>query len=112
MIRCNPYRLVGGAMFIGVIFSLSACGGSSSSGFVSGPPVTTPSPTTTPPPTTPPPTTPLPPPDLTSFNRQVAQGREDFAALESSTLLPSAKMPVTGSASYSGVVLYKPAFPK
>ena len=112
MIRCNPYRLVGGAVFMGVIFSLSACGGSSSSGSVSGPPATTPPPTTTPPPVTPPPvtpppTTPLPPPDLTSFNRQVAQGREDFAALESSTLLPSAKMPVTGIASYSGVVLYK-----
>jgi hypothetical protein len=51
----------------------------------------------------------VPPPDLTYFNNQVAKGREDFAALESSTLLPSAKMPVTGSASYSGVVLYKTA---
>ena len=112
MIRCNPYRLVGGAVFMGVIFSLSACGGSSSSGSVSGPPATTPPPTTTPPPVTPPPvtpppTTPLPPPDLTSFNRQVAQGREDFAALETTPILPSAKMPVTGIASYSGVVLYK-----
>ena len=97
MIRCNPYRLVGGAMFMGVIFSLSACGGSSSSGFLSGPPVTNPPPTTT------------PPPDLTSFNRQVAQGREDFAALEATPGLPSARMPVTGGASYSGVVLYKTA---
>jgi hypothetical protein len=34
MTRCNPYRLVGGAMFMGVIFSLSACGGSSSSGLI------------------------------------------------------------------------------
>jgi hypothetical protein len=101
MTRCNPYRLVGGAVFMGVIFSLSACGGSSSSGFVSGPPATTT------PPTTPPPTKPLPPPDLTRFNEQVAKGREDFAAIESSTLLPSAKMPVMGLASYSGVVLYK-----
>jgi hypothetical protein len=112
MTRCNPYRLVGGAVFMGVILSLSACGGSSSSGSVSGPPATTPPPTTTPPPVTPPPvtpppTTPLPPPDLTSFNRQVAQGREDFAALETTPILPSAKMPVTGIASYSGVVLYK-----
>jgi hypothetical protein len=101
MTRCNPYRLVGGAVFMGVIFSLSACGGSSSSGFVSGPPVTTP-----PPPASPPP---VPPPDITSFNMQVATGREDFAAFETTPGLPSAKMPVTGRGYYSGVVLYKTA---
>ena len=114
MTRCNPYRLVGGAMFMGVIFSLSACGGSSSSGSVSGPPATTPPPTTTPPPVTPPPVTPppvtpLPPPDLTYFNNQVAKGREDFAALLETSVLPIAKLPVTGNAIYSGVVLYKTA---
>ena len=124
MIRCNPYRLVGGAAFMGVILSLSACGGSSSSGSVSGPPATTPPPTTTPPPVTPPPvtpppttpppvtpppTTPLPPPDLTYFNNQVAKGREDFAALLETPVLPIARLPVIGGASYSGVALYKTA---
>jgi hypothetical protein len=94
MTRCNPYRLVGGAMFMGVIFSLSACGGSSSSGLITDRLVTTPSPN---------------PPDLTRFNKQVATGREDFAALTTTPGLPSAEMPVTGGASYSGMVLYKTA---
>jgi hypothetical protein len=51
----------------------------------------------------------VPPPDLTSFNNQVATGREDFAAFETTPRLPSAKMPVTGRAYYRGVVLYKTA---
>jgi hypothetical protein len=107
MTRCNPYRLVGGAAFMGVIFSLSACGGSSSSGSVSGPPATTPPPTTTPPPVTPPPTTPVTPPDLRSFNELKLLGQQLAAEIETATITPEANMPISGRATYQGIASFR-----